>query len=395
MTPYFETSDVAIYQADSRTAWRDLPEHSADAIVTSPPYWGLRDYGHDGQIGLEDDPSTYIGELADLLTGYGERVLKPGGSLWLNLGDSYSTGNGAYNIGDKAQIEGAHAHARPKRGTVEGMPAKCLMMIPERVALALIERGWILRNRVVWAKPNGMPSSVQDRLATKHEALFHLVRQQRYYYDLDAIREPKADSTLERDRYGGQSTKLSSAQIGGHGATSIANTQRGVAGGDGKANPGDVWTIPTQPYPDAHFAVFPRELVRRPILATVPEQVCRACGAGRERVVKVEREGTSLVNAEGSQDDQRIPNGWKQDPTRRLGANIMDTRETTGWSDCGCDAGWTAGTVLDPFFGSGTTAVMARSLGRKTVGVELSADYCALAAKRFTQNVLDFGGDAA
>jgi len=417
VTPYFETSDVTIYQADSRTAWRDLPEHSADAIVTSPPYWGLRDYGHDGQIGLEDDPSTYIGELADLLTGYGERVLKPGGSLWLNLGDSYSTGNGAYNIGDKAQIEGAHAHARPKRGTVEGMPAKCLMMIPERVALALIERGWILRNRVVWAKPNGMPSSVQDRLATKHEALFHLVRQQRYYYDLDAIREPNRlqarpqsewsaqDWQAHRNLTSGRINTQDSYQAAMNGdRTRKGNRANPSADGPGDStfaynpngkNPGDVWTIPTQPYPDAHFAVFPRELVRRPILATVPEQVCRACGAGRERVVKVEREGTSLVNAEGSQDDQRIPNGWKQDPTRRLGANIMDTRETTGWSDCGCDAGFTAGTVLDPFFGSGTTAVMARSLGRKTVGVELSEDYCALAAKRFTQNVLDFGGDAA
>jgi DNA modification methylase len=303
MTPYFETSDVTIYQADSRTAWRDLPEHSADAIVTSPPYWGLRDYGHDGQIGLEDDPATYIGELADLLTGDGSRVLKPGGSLWLNLGDTF-------------------------------LPSKCLAMIPERVALALIERGWILRNRVVWAKPNGMPSSVQDRLATKHEALFHFVRQQRYFYDLDAIREPLSESTVRihssarvrpkgngdwkaqrnKDRNDGESETMA------NGPEKLARMQ--AAGGK---NPGDVWSIPTQGYPDAHFAVFPRELVRRPILATVPE----------------------------------------------------------------------GGTVLDPFFGSGTTAVAARSLGRKTVGVELSEDYCALAAKRFTQNVLDFGGDAA
>jgi len=166
---------------------------------------------------------------------------------------------------------------------------------------------------VVWAKPNGMPTLVQDRLATKHEALFHFVRQQRYYYDLDAIREPHAGPLHSPGN-------KSSVPMTNH----FDEPDR-TWGNEAGKNPGDVWTIPTQPYPDAHFAVFPRELVRRPILATVPE----------------------------------------------------------------------GGTVLDPFFGSGTTAVAARSLGRKTVGVELSEEYCALAAKRFTQNVLDFGGDAA
>ena len=394
MTPYFETSDVTIYQADSRTAWRDLPEHSADAIVTSPPYWGLRDYGHDGQIGLEDDPSTYIGELADLLTGYGERVLKPGGSLWLNLGDSYSTGNGAYNIGDKAQIEGAHAHARPKRGTVEGMPAKCLMMIPERVALALIERGWILRNRVVWAKPNGMPSSVQDRLATKHEALFHFVRQQQYFYDLDAIREPHAEASLKRVEYG-----LKHRHPDGVGVAippvDVERMGERFAHPGGK-NPGDVWTIPTQPYPDAHFAVFPRELVRRPILATVPEQVCKSCGAGRERVVE---RGELVPTVSGSNISTTGQSGTRAGDTQAAmaarnfatgGGNSMPRRERTptGWTDCGCGADFTAGTVLDPFFGSGTTGVMARSLMRKTVGVELNLKYCELAANRLSQGVL-------
>ena len=507
MTPYFETSDVAIYQADSRTAWRDLPEHSADAIVTSPPYWGLRDYGHDGQIGLEDDPVTYIGELADLLTGYGERVLKPGGSLWLNLGDTYNSDmerskqNAASSTLDSSDPAGEVNVVG--RQINRKWPRKSMLMIPERVALALIERGWILRNRVVWAKPNGMPSSVQDRLATKHEALFHLVRStamrdmssplrvmsdaerawlaamidgegtigimcnkrkdynsytpyvrvgsttpellercveitglgtvrdhkgasrpdhyrplyvwqpsslqaasiigqvysfllakreqakvalslqdrlasrgvkgqrlsgaeeserrnlyellkalnqwetrdsglpdpsarwlgavgrcEPYTYDLDAIREPH-ESPNARAKAGTSSSPASRAgkvaEIRGDQGLPASGVDRAATSHPDGKNPGDVWTIPTQPYPDAHFAVFPRELVRRPILATVPE----------------------------------------------------------------------GGTVLDPFFGSGTTAVAARSLGRKTVGVELSEEYCALAAKRFTQNVLDFGGDAA
>lgn len=329
MNPFFETTDVTIYNADSRKAWHWLPESSADAIVTSPPYFGLRDYGVDGQIGLEDGPAAYIETLADLLTGYGERALKPEGSLWLNLGDTYSSttkGTGGENPSGSLGWPGQDDARRHMlvgqnfgaRRVTPDFPAKCLLMIPERVALALIERGWILRNRVVWAKPNGMPTSVTDRLATKHEALFHFVRQPRYYYDLDAIRKPFAPASVLRGqphrapKTGGRDAAIYPGQAGQE-----LDARKYLEGAG--ANPGDVWTIPTQPYPDAHFAVFPPELVRRPILATVPE----------------------------------------------------------------------GGTVLDPFFGSGTVGVMARSLGRRTVGVELSPDYCALAAKRFRQDVFD------
>ena len=189
---------------------------------------------------------------------------------------------------------------------------KCLLMIPERVALALIDRGWILRNKVVWAKPNGMPASVTDRLSTKWEYLFHLVRQPRYYYDLDAIRVP-----LVSGAYTSKPPRVRD-KADRRGATGTQHR------GPGGVNPGDVWTIPTQPFAAAHFAVFPPELVRRPILATVPE----------------------------------------------------------------------GGTVCDPFFGAGTTAVMARRLGRKTIGVELNADYVTLAASRFAEGVLDFDGAA-
>lgn len=343
MTPFFETSDITIYQADARAAWRHLPERSVDAIVTSPPYFGLRDYGVEGQLGLEEDPRTYIDTLADLLTGFGEHTLKPTGSLWLNLGDSYASrwragcdpgGVGRSTLDGTPQrlrIGGPQPNDLHRRGATSqveavrnalsagpgDLPPKSLLMIPERVAWALIERGWILRNRVVWAKPNGMPTSATDRLANKHEALFHLVRQRHYHYDLDAIREPFAPASVVRGQaHRARKTGRRDATIypGAPGQTLDARAYLDGAG----ANPGDVWTIPTVPYADAHFAVFPPELIRRPILATVPE----------------------------------------------------------------------GGTVLDPFFGSGTTAVMARKLGRRTVGVELSPAYCRLAADRFRQDVL-------
>lgn len=327
---FFESSDITIWQGDSRTAWQHLPAASVDAIVTSPPYLGLRDYGVEGQLGLEQDPQSYIDALADLLTGYGERVLKPEGSLWLNLGDTYNAkppGNkpgathAASTLTNAATHGQIHNGAHRYRDAVAGWPLKCLLMIPERVTLALIDRGWILRNRVVWAKPNGMPTSVTDRLANKHEALFHLVRRPRYHYDLDAIREEyrQPENALGTANRGHRSGEVGYAN--GPQQRHGRNWSLNEAG----KNPGDVWTIPTQAYPDAHFAVFPQELVRRPILATVPE----------------------------------------------------------------------GGTVLDPFFGSGTTGVMARRLGRRTVGVELNPDYCQLAADRFRQNVLPFAMETA
>ena len=376
-TVFFACSDVTIWHGDSRTAWQHLPEHFVDAIVTSPPYFGLRDYGHDGQLGLEPSPDEYVADLADLLTGYGTRVLKPGGSLWLNLGDTYSGGTRSTYDTANGKTGAAVGSLRPGPG---GWPAKSLLMIPERVALALISRGWILRNRVVWAKPNGMPSSVRDRLATKHEALFHLVRQPRYFYDLDAIREPYAEPDDWRaGRSQGNKWRDAVSLSDSTGLAGIRPPRNPLG-----PNPGDVWTIPTQPYPDAHFAVFPPELVRRPILATVPEQVCKACGTGRERLTEstpaeATRKGGIKTNTEIGRPD--LGRG-------RPGGYYGGTSKTVGWSDCGCDAGWTSGTVLDPFFGSGTTGVMARRLGRKTVGVELSADYCALSANRFRQDVL-------
>lgn len=291
--PYWQASDVALYQGDARTVWRDLPEASVHALVTSPPYYSLRDYGMDGQLGLEDTPQEYVDGLAELLTDWGTSVLRPDGSLWLNLADSYGAD-------------------------------KSLLMIPERVAWALRQRGWILRNRVVWAKPNGMPESVKDRLSTKHEPVFHFVRQRRYFYNLDAVREEPSEKTLANVGTRNGTGKVGRGVIDPRGSLS---DKTGLGSGIRKppdaagVNPGDWWTIPTQPFPDAHFAVFPPELVRRPILATVPE----------------------------------------------------------------------GGVVADPFAGAGTTAVMARRLGRRTLLCELNGDYCALIARRLAQDVLTFG----
>jgi DNA modification methylase len=402
--PYWQASDVTLHCGDARTIWQHLPEQSAHAIITSPPYYGLRDYGVDGQLGLEESPAEYIEPLADLLTDWGTSVLRADGSLWLNLGDSYSGSWGNYGatatVGSRPKrerLDMAHGTGRPPTSATD-FPNKCLLMIPERVALALIERGWIFRNRVVWAKPNGMPSSATDRLATKHEALFHFVRQPRYHYDLDAIREPHRGSSIDRSRYS-TSRGLAQARAATTDGGSVEQLHREWTPSSG-ANPGDVWTIPTVPNPYGHFAMFPPELVRRPILATVPEWACRACGAGRQRIVEASASSWDRRKADG--DPMRYGLNGNAAPLSRSLSDPDDRaaggfgkpaeRQTVGWSDCGCDAGWAAGTVADPFAGAGTTAVMARRLGRRSLLVELNADYCQLIARRLAQDVFTFDG---
>ena len=211
-----------------------LPAESVHTVMTSPPYWNLRDYGEDDQLGLEETPEEFVENLADVFDEV-KRVLRPDGSLWLNLGDTYDD--------------------------------KDLQQIPARVALELQSRGWILRNRVTWAKPNPMPQSVKDRLNDTTEAVFHFVKNKDYWYDLDAIREAHAESTMDRGAGSDYSTKTytPAEQF----PEREPHNQEASVHPAGK-NPGDVFEVTTKPFPDAHFAVYPPELCAKPIKATAP-----------------------------------------------------------------------------------------------------------------------------
>ena len=319
---------------------RQLPQGSVDCVVTSPPYFLLRDYGVEHQFGLEPTVEEWVNNLRGVVAEVA-RVLKPTGSLWLNLGDSYSR------------------HAR------YGAPPKGLLLAPERLALALVEDGWVLRNKVIWAKPNPMPSSVGDRLSCTWEVVYHFVRERSYFYDLDAIREPhrsrgavKAGKALgERPAWAGP---LAGSQDGLRRARE-AGTPGHVLG----RNPGDVWRIATRGYRGAHFATFPEALVRRPILATCPEAVCTACGLPWRRGASVTRqaEQPGLGNPAG---------------TQGIGPLVP----------CGCGTPTLPGVVMDCFFGTGTVGVVAQKLGREWLGIELNPKYADLARERL-------GGDVA
>jgi site-specific DNA-methyltransferase (cytosine-N4-specific) len=338
MTVYFSDDQVTLHHGDALGVARGLGDGVADCIVTSPPYFGLRDYGIDGQYGLEASPAEYFETMRTLFSEL-RRVLADDGTLWLNIGDSYSRtgggGNGSSDgkvgrngakksspsysrLSEEAFIAGSDSEPTGRPATKANfLPEKNLLGIPWRVAFALQDDGWILRNAIIWNKPNAMPESVTDRLSGRYEMVFMFSKAQRYWFDLDPIREPH--STYEQpfkrkdDRQWVATTEWNHNRTGGAGAHE-----------NGK-NPGDVWNINTQPFSAAHFAVMPQKLAQRCIMA-------------------------------------------------------------------GCKPG---GTVLDPFSGSGTTGLAAQGLGRRYIGIDLNAEYLDLSLNtRLINAALDFEAGA-
>jgi DNA modification methylase len=261
--PFYADDAVTLYHGDALDVLRELPAASVDCVVTSPPYYGLRDYGEPGQYGLEATPAAYVETMRAVFAEV-HRVLVDDGTLWLNLGDTYAgKGNAGASVGmtrraDRAELIPA------RRNTTAEAPYKSLLMIPSRVAWALIDDGWRLRNRIVWHKTDAMPESVKDRLSSRYEELFLLTKADRYWFDLDAIREP-ADPANERrgqtwaERRGHGAPKR-------HGLGGVSGDSNFAAAAAGK-NPGDVWAYSTAGFPGAHFAVMPERIAERCVLA--------------------------------------------------------------------------------------------------------------------------------
>lgn len=355
-----------------------LADATVDLVVTSPPYFGLRSYQdggehYDGQIGDEATPAEFIDALI-AATAEMVRVLKPEGSIWVNLGDKYVADNRGSGR-DSKRGDAKHA-PRGARGFVgrETARQKSLIGVPWRYAIRCIdELGLILRAEVIWAKPNGLPESVTDRVRRSHETWFHFTKSPRYFSAVDEIREPHAQPDRVRaDVFGGKSSDAGVRHAG-------PTTYTGPTNPLGKL-PGSVWTIATQPLivPEHlgvdHFAAFPMEWPRRIIRGWSPSGICVACGQGRRPVTSVERDGDCTERRDS---DRGF--GAAQGQNRNAG-----TFTITGYA-CACDqptADTTPAIVLDPFGGTGTTATVAKALGRHGISVDLSADYCRLAEWR-------------
>lgn len=300
-----------------------LPEQSFHTCVTSPPYFGLRDYGVDEQLGLEKTPEQYVENMVNVFREV-RRVLRDDGTLWLNIGDSYVATGGEYKNGSqgKSSIVGKTSPesvpcngrvSRRKAMEAEGLKQKDLIGIPWMLAFALRADGWYLRQDIIWHKPNPMPESVEDRCTKAHEYIFLLSKSAKYYFDSDAIRQPLSQSTVQRDKKprgrsqngGGSEESLAGYNYARDG---LGNMQSNLKG----ANKRSVWSVTTKPYKEAHFATFPEELIIPCIMA-------------------------------------------------------------------GCPAG---GYVLDPFGGSGTTGAVSNGLGRNATLIELNPKYVEIAKSR-------------
>jgi DNA modification methylase len=261
VTPHYDLDDVTIYHGDALAVLSALPERSVQTCVTSPPYWGLRDYGAAGQIGLEPTPAEYVAKLVAVF-GQVRRVLANDGTLWVNLGDSYAGGGRGGNPEEspfrkQATNFGSVTGAAKEPGKVPvGCKPKDLIGIPWSVAFALRADGWYLRSDIIWSKPNPMPESVTDRPTKAHEYIFLLSKNERYFYDQDAIRKPHA-RLWESNNGGSMATGYDlKARVGGH-DRNVAYPEPHPAG----ANARSVWMVTTQPYPGAHFATYPPDLI--------------------------------------------------------------------------------------------------------------------------------------
>lgn len=259
------TPTVDVYYGDAWELAPTLEPQSIDCIVTSPPYWGLRDYGHPGQFGLERTPQEYVAKLVELFARL-RPALKDEGTLWLNLGDSYASdikGSGGHSA---KQVSNAGSRYAPRRYD-PGLKPKDLCGIPWRVAFALQEDGWYLRSDIIWSKPNPMPESVTDRPTKAHEYVFLLAKSERYYFDQEAVREPHA--RLWDESNGGSMAHVTNEALA-HGSGWCHRGDYPLPNPNGR-NIRTVWTITTKPYSGAHFATMPPDLAERCIKAGCPE----------------------------------------------------------------------------------------------------------------------------
>jgi len=313
-----------LYQGDALETLKQLESESVHCCVTSPPYWGLRDYGVDGQLGLEPTPQEYIARMVEVFREV-KRVLRPDGTLWVNMGDSYMS-NPNPDIGDPKNIVGRQRIDNPNRHRIQGLKPKDMAGIPWRLAFALQDDGWWLRSDIIWSKPNPMPESVTDRPTKAHEYIFLLSKSSRYFYDQEAIKEPITQSSVSRlsqdiehqagsYRVPGKTNGPMKAVIKTSGnkerkinASDRLNTHMGssIPWEGSTRNKRTVWEVATQPFSEAHFATFPPKLIVPCILAGCPE----------------------------------------------------------------------GGKVLDPFAGAGTTLFVAEQLERNSIGIEINPVYC-------------------
>lgn len=452
-----EKMKMRLIEGNTLQVLKTLPSESVDCVITSPPYWGLRDYGseteviwdskescehewqltkekdpmdrggygdHDdggiakswekrkeiesgfcskcgawkGQLGLEPTLELYLKHLLEI-TAELKRILKKTGTMFWNHGDSYGgsgCGTNDYRTEASKSIQGTGKNAQLyKTGGIAqkiDYPQKCLLMQNFRLAQKMIdEQGWILRNVLIWWKPNCMPASVKDRFTVDYEPIFFFVKCKRYFFEMQyephLTQENRPDGIV-RERTFGYNTEYPQIrgfkikkkdiqpQLPQHHGQSINYSPQG-------RNKRCVWRITNQPFKEAHFAVFPEKLIEPMIRSGCPEFICSKCGRVREKIYE-----KNLVVDRYTKDNGKVKEVLESNdkrmvlPRARTGIDGHNEFTFIGFSDCECNAGFEGGIVLDPFLGSGTTMVVARRLGRSATGIELNPRYVQICKKR-------------
>ncbi len=360
-----------ILNGEALTHLKNFEDECINCVMTSPPYWALRDYGVEGQLGLELTFEEYIDKLCNIFDEI-KRVLQKDGTCWVNLGDTYG------GSGKGAGFEGAKESWNFKKKPEYNFPDKSLAVIPFRFAIEMINRGWILRNTIIWKKPNCMPSSAKDRFTVDFEYLFFFSKSKKYWFETqyDDIKEESKERYKYDFKPGGRAwDKDPNSLYGKMGSMKINPKGR---------NKRTVWEITTKSFPEAHFAVYPEELCEIPIKSGCPEFICMKCGKAREKII----DSSERINTRPALKTGNSKSGKDDDPNKELHkADISKHRQQIiykekGYTNCNCKAGFTGGIVLDPFFGSGTTGLVALKQNKKFIGIELSKDYIKIAEKR-------------
>jgi DNA modification methylase len=408
---------IDIKIGDCREVLKTLPAKHFQTCITSPPYYGLRDYGTatwvggsencshigdtlgnnrnfideggrgsnkdslstgdcikcgakrvDSQIGLEETPEQFVESLVNVFREI-KRVLKDDGTLWLNLGDSYSSGGRTTTTNQSVRGDKDYGVTRPP--PVEGIKPKDLFGIPWRVAFALQADGWYLRQDIIWNKPNPMPESVQDRCTKAHEYIFLLSKSPHYYFDNVAIKEET--TTFDNSNRDRDTTKLNNTP----GRTKMAGLKTNQYETRNKRS---VWTVNTKPYKEAHFAVFPTDLIEPCVLAGSSAKICSGCGKSYRREMVTTDVPDRIVR------EHMVGVIPKRDKPSRMNSKDMLslTKEDNGFvKQCKCDTDKTEqDRIIDPFGGSGTTALVADRHNRDATVIELNEEYIDIAKKR-------------
>lgn len=429
---------------------KQIPDDTIDCVITSPPYWSLRDYKTDGviwdgdsdcahewekevtmhdnlryragansSVGNNTNPEIYTNKLINnvfcikcnawkgslglettfdiylshLLSIFAQvkRVLKKTGTCFVNLGDTYSASppgnkpNTTYlSSGLPNSMENQEMRRSAQARTKDfGVPTKSLCLIPERFAIGMVDSGWLLRNVIVWHKSNVIPSSAKDRFTVDFEYVFFFVKNRKYWFEQQF--EPHKVDSIER--YDSEFRTLPRAWIDKNASPMSGGKKVNFKFSEQGRNRRCVWNIPTQPFKDAHFATFPEALIEPMIQAGCPEFVCQKCGKARKKKYKLHGKSTTEKIAERQFSGKRGINGVRQALDYSGGhENNIREKEFRGYTDCDCGACFDSGIVLDPFIGSGTTAIVAIKNNRHWIGIDLNESYCDMARKRIKEH---------